>query len=362
MSDYSSWPTILPRTWAPILGVTDQGVYAGGEIVGFDQVDRHRYILIGAYDSYVNKGDLYALYDNRFLGATIEGIASLYTSAEASVNNSLVSFARTQTYTLAAYYTFLWTYSNFTPRISYNFSRQSNYATNPTGGADIGTGATPLVPQPDGTLTYSDVESSRLAVVPEQGRTATVGARVYLNSGENIWKGLLVDNENFQIGSTHIVFAPSFKGSWVSWMSAYQPSNVLVQGRFSNQLINSIPPDNFNQISIHGYPLQAFYTRAATVGVANLEFPIWRILAGPGTDPLFLENLWGFGFAEATYFPAADQLVPVLPSAGGGIHLLVDIAQYLPLDLSVQYNKGFRPSVGGTGEFFFQVGLNALLY
>lgn len=361
VSDYSLWPTILPRTWSPFFAGSHEGVIIGGEITGFDQVDRHRYILLGDYDTFVKKGDVYAVYDNRLLGATLEAAASIFTSWETASGNTLLTYGRKQEYSLAAYYTFNNTYSALTPRVSYNFMRESGYAV-PTSGPDFLYYKSALVPNADATLFYTDQLSSPLAITPERGGSLAGGARVYLNSGENIWKGLATAAENFEIGDSHVVIQPSLKGSWVSHLSGYSPANVLVQGRYSNQLVGAIAADNYDHLGIHGYPLKAFYTRAATVGSGFVKFPLSRIFAGPGTGPVFLENLHGFGFGEATYFPTQDQVATVLPSAGAGITLDVDVAQFIPVTLTVEYDKGFRDQAGAKGEVYFQFGVQSLAF
>jgi hypothetical protein len=154
---------------------------------------------------------------------------------------------------------------------------------------------------------------------------------------------------------SHVVLSPSFKGSYVSHTSSYGPANVLVQGRYSNQVLNSMPVDNFDQIAIRGYPLKAFYARAATVYGLDLRFPILRIYDGLGTDPAYLNYLYGFTFGEATYFPAGDIKPTILPSAGGGLRLTTELLNYVPLTFSVEYHNGFKQDAGGTGEFFFQI-------
>lgn len=363
VKDYTLWPTILPRSWAPIVEFSNFGAYAGGTIYGFDQLDRQRYLLLGAYDTAINKGDFYGVYDNRFLGATLEASAYVYTSSEFSSGNSIIAYNRKEIYQLSAYYTFLSTYWSLTPAVSYYFMRQYDYFVNPSGGPNFVTGQNQLVPNISAMVTYTDVENSRLAVVPESGRTIILGENVYMNSGDNNWKFLGADYENIKLGTSHIILAPTLKGSWVTHTDAYQPSDVLVQGRYGNNAFSTVmlPGDSFNQLGIRGYPLQAYYTKAAAVASADLRFPLWRVNAGPGTDPVFLTNLWGFGFVEDTYFPARDQVATTLPSTGAGMHLGILVAQYLPIDLSVQYNYGFNQGAGGTGEVYGLAGFNLVL-
>jgi len=357
VNGYSIWPTILPRIWSPILVVDQNGTYTGGTVTGFDQTDRQRYLLLGAYDSFVSKPDALLHYENRMFGPTLEGSASWYTNSEGANGNQLTFFERQEEFSGDIYFPFQFTYSSLTPIIAFDEQRDFLYDGN---GNQLAKGT--WVPHVQGLVAYSDEENSRVAIAPESGRYLTAGARVYLNNGVNTWKGLVTDQEHFEFGNSHVVLIPSFKGTMSSNFTGYAPANVLVQGRFSGQVINSLAADNFDQIAIRGYPLQAFYTRAATQYAMDLDFPIYRIFDGLGTDPVYLNYLYGFVFGEATYFPAGDILPSVLPSAGGGVRLTTQLLNYVPVTFSVEYANGFQQSAGGGGQVFFQALAQAIAF
>jgi len=353
--DYSIWPSILPRSWAPILLADGTGVYAGGEISGFDQVDRQRYLFVGAYDTFTQTTDAVLHYENRMLGPTVEGTASYYTSAVGANGNTLVDYQRTEKFTLDTYYSFVYTYSSLTPLLEYNVQRDFLHVpgANPTNNDIVAEDS--WVPHIDASLSYTNEENSRIAIAPETGFAVVGGSRIYINNGVDTWKDLLTAEDNIEFGESHIVLVPSFKGSVANRFSTYGPSDVLVQGRFSGQVINSLPANNFDQIAIRGYPLQAFYTKAAEVYDLDLRFPILRIYDGPGTDPAYLNYLYGFTFGEATYFPDGDIQPSLLTSTGGGVRLTTQLLNEVPLTFSVEYHKGFMQQAGGVGELFFQV-------
>jgi hypothetical protein len=135
-------------------------------------------------------------------------------------------------------------------------------------------------------------------------------------------------------------------------------SNAILQGRIPQQIIGAFAGDNFNQFSIRGYPSYDYIGRAAGVAALDLTFPIARLFRGWGTNPLFLDNLYGFGFAELSYL-AIDQNNFFLPSVGGGIRLSLE-ALTLPFTLSGEFHQGLRTDYGGTSDVLFQIFATAL--
>jgi hypothetical protein len=169
------------------------------------------------------------------------------------------------------------------------------------------------------------------------------------------------DTEALNLGK-HMVLVPQVRGAWASRSSdTFTNSNVVVVGRY-HRLINSIPGDNFDQLSLRGYPGQEFLSRAAAIGSLDFRFPLFRLFSGWGTNPVFFENLSGFTFAETALFPKNGGGTVALPSAGGGAILAMDAFIQFPLNVSVEYHHGFRAVDGGTGEVFFGVNVAPVLF
>ncbi|MBC7693042.1 MAG: PD40 domain-containing protein [Methylotenera sp.] len=354
IKDYSPWPSLLPRQWAPILLIQPNETLVGGQILGYDATDRHRYVLLGAFDSQTRKLDSLVAYSNRSFGPTFNLLSSNQTHNMFYHGNALVSYSRKFEASAEASYPILWTYSSLTPQISINAERESYFG---------GDGLTfnlvrksHYIPSADFSVVYKDSESSRLGISPERGRTTFGGVRAYNDSGTKSYKGILKDTEYFDLGK-HVVLSPAIKGAITSRTNRnlYTP-DVFVTGRLS-RILNNLPGDDFDNLYIRGYPQTTFAVKSAIIHSYDLRFPVGRIFRGWGTHPIFLENLSGFVFGETTYLPTARAAARFLPSAGAGLRLETDILIHLPLTLNLEYDKGFKNLYGGKGELIF--GVNA---
>jgi hypothetical protein len=358
MKDYSIFPSIWPREWLPILYIGQQGIYAGGQVLGFDAVDRHRYVLAGAYDSEIRKADYFALYANRSLGPTLSLSASERTDSSFRYEPTAQRYIRKFDADATLSYPFVWTWSALTPTLGFHADREAIF--------DSGVGPDPYdksdyVPSIYGILQFSDAESSRIGNGPEAGRTALLGARLYDESGVQSLKGLASVRQYLRL-SDHSVLIPSLKASASSRQAQrFSPASVHVRGRIL-RLIDNLPGADFDEIGVRGYPNLLIYARQAVVGALDFRFPLWRIHRGLGTNPLGFDDLYGFVFGESAYFPESGAVFRTLPSAGGGVVLDLTALVRLPVELSLQYHKGFNVQRGGQGELFLGMNLAAFSF
>src|SRR6185437_7638278 len=109
---------------------------------------------------------------------------------------------------------------------------------------------------------------------------------------------------------------------------------------------------SLGSLPIRGYPGTTLYVKAAEISSLDLRFPIAQIFRGLGTNPVFLDRIYGFGFVEATYLPFSEDGPPVLPAVGGGVVSNLELFVGLPVTASVEYHYGFRPEAGGGGQVF----------
>ncbi|MCC7442132.1 MAG: PD40 domain-containing protein, partial [Bdellovibrionales bacterium] len=71
-SAYSPWGTFfVPRQWAPYIQGSGSGFYLSGQLLGFDALDFHEYVLSGAFDSYVGLAEGALQYAYRGMGPTL---------------------------------------------------------------------------------------------------------------------------------------------------------------------------------------------------------------------------------------------------------------------------------------------------
>jgi hypothetical protein len=242
------------------------------------------------------------------------------------------------------------TYSTLTPLVSIQFDRSFDYAFPFEHKKGIGR----FVPSADGRFLYSSARGPRLAVAPEEGRTAEIGMRIYRDVDAPTAKFLAADTEYGTIFH-HVSVQGTAAVSVASSESDYLDSNVLVRSKKPGVFDSAakITGQTLDELSVRGYPNQLFVTRQSVFAGMESRFPIWRIFRGWGTRPLFLKNLYGFGFAEAAYL--GDFWNELLPGVGGGLHLSTDWFYYLPITFSAEYHRGLQEKFGGQGEFFFVV-------
>jgi hypothetical protein len=352
VENYSAYPSILPRTWAPLVAADSSGAILGAQTGGFDALNRHRYVLAGTYATELKLGDGYALYSNRSLGPALNLAASVLTT-NFNDNSLGYTFSRQTELSTSAAFPILSTYSNWTPAIGFNIQRQLYYQYNSTDSRQSLLGSSRIVPNIDAILTFSNLETSSLAISAEGGRQTRLGSRYYLNPNDESWKLLFMDYEHVRL-TDHTILIPSFKATWVSHISSnYTASNALASGRTLQQVLGAFSGDDFDQLSIRGYPGLTYVSKAVTTAALDLRFPIMRIFRGWGTNPMFLDNLYGLAFAETTYFPYSSAGV-VLPSVGAGLRLSTELF-FFPVTFSGEYHYGTNRDRGGQGDLFFQI-------
>jgi hypothetical protein len=336
-----------------LIGVDGSGIAFGGQLLGFDSTNRHRYYLSGSYNTQLSTADGYLLYSNRSFGPTLDFSADILTT-NIDEEQKWIGYSRQVDLSLTLSYPFLTTYSNFTPMLSFSLQQLTNYQKNTNPSSLQLLSESHFIPILDEFFSFSNLETSPLSITSEGGRIAQFGSRVYfLNSNETQWKLFLIEQEHIRLAD-HLVFMPSVKGMWVNQYNPNYPwSNTVVSGRSLENLLSPFSGNNLNQLSIRGYPEKTFYARAATALAAELRFPIARIFRGYGTNPFFLDNLYGLAFAEATYFPYTTSNV-ILTSAGGGLRLSTELF-FVPITFSTEYHYGFNQKYGGKPDFFFQI-------
>jgi hypothetical protein len=361
-TEYSIFPSIWPRQWAPLLYLKPHGLFAGAEVIGFDAVDRHRYLGLLAYDSEVKKADGFVYYANRSWGPTFSLSAENRTSYVQYDGSELIvnGYTRFSRFFWAVSYPFLGTFSSWAAAFAIN-AEQSTYYELQGSGETNWKSASPYIPTLDWVLSYSGTWNSPLAIAPEQGRSTTFGVRRYLGSGNQVWKAFLKNREFIHLGKNSVLI-PSFKASWVSATSNYAGSYVNVQGPSTRSIFGPSESDGFDQLTIRGYPNRLYFAKSEESLALDFRFPIARIFRGWGTNPLYFNSLYGFTFGEFNYFPNAEPGTHLLPSAGGGIRLQSELLNQLPVLISLEYNRGFSKAANGSGEVLFYLGVSGLSF
>ncbi len=351
--DYSLFPSLWPRIWSPILGLDENGALLGGAVFGFDAINVHRYFFSGTYNTDFQTSDWDLNYSNRTLGPAID-FSTEYSTDLIQITPTRSSYSRTLKASTSIEYPLLWTYSSLVPHLGLNIERSYRYLTGSNHADRTLLSTSSTVPSVDAILSFTNAETSRLAVTTEGGNFSQIGTRTYFLNDEQVWKSVAIEQHSFRL-FPHTILTPSAKALWVSHVnSAFLKSNASLEGRTLTALFNPFPSNGFDRLSIRGYP-NFLSTASKFTGVAALDltFPLARIFHGLGTNPFFVDNFYGNAFIETSYFPHLNSGY-WLPSAGGGVQFSLELFT-LPLTLSAQYHLGFRRDLGGEHDLFFQV-------
>lgn len=359
--DYSSFPSLWPRQWAPFGFYSPTASYLGAQVMGYDAIDVHRYLLAGIWNFGVSKPEAFALYENRQLGATLSFSASERTTNLYAPGNQILAYSREREFNVSASFPFQFTYSSITPFIRFGIDEIRDFDGSVPGGAV--TGANPYVPEAEAGLRWSNTESSRLAISPERGRSAMLAGRTYLLPGNNSYKALFQYSEYLPIAQ-HAVLVPRVKAAYSTYVGSYRDARVLLPGRGQDSLgLGTTTGTSLDKMGIRGYHGITFSGRAAAVPSLDFRFPLVDAFRGWGTNPFFLDQIWGETFVECALLTDNPIGVKSLPSTGIGLRASAEVLVRVPIVLGLDYQYGLRNVKNlPKGDFYVSLSLGALSF
>ncbi len=356
IENYSLYPSILPRQWAPLASFSSiTGYSLGGQILGFDAVDRHRYFLSGSIHNRTKLGEWDLSYTNRSFGPQISFDTSMTTLG--FLDDHPGDFLRSQTHTFSIIHPFLQTWSAFKVGLGFQWQRDLIYNYFPTVHRESASSYSPRI---DAMTRYSNAQSSRMAIGSERGMSAQLGSRTHLAGASTAYQPFVSLQKYIPLGGGHSILTPSFQGSWISRRKAGEnDSSVRVASR-QKQIVNPFESSSLDQMVLRGYSGKVFRAKSAAIASLDLRFPIERIFRGWGTNPFFFENIYGVGFVEGGYFPNKEPKNYFLPSAGAGVRVNTEFFLHVPIIFAVEVHQGFQKASGGKPEIFFGINLASL--
>ena len=355
--DYSAFPSLWPRQWAPLFFAgSSGGTSIGGEVFGFDTADRHRYLLAGFYNSQNKHADWLAYYSNRSFGPNF----NLYTQASHSfIEPTQRIVEQDWTVTASIDQPILFTESGLWPQIAISSERITDFSfLNGQSGREL---LRDQLTELSVSMGYYQRENSRLSIAPESGRSIFLGTRGfnYLSNWVN-WKLVGTYDEYFLLFD-HWTLNPYLKYSHAAkFQNQALKANSIADGGERNPFSN-LATNPLEQFRLLGYPRIRVYARDVGVVGGTLNFPVWRIFRGLGTDPIFLQQFSGYAFGQTIYLPK-----PILgskrylPAVGGGLRLDLNALINLPLQASINYEKGLDKDLAPSGETYFMMSLPGL--
>jgi hypothetical protein len=347
LSPYSSYPSILPRLWSPlVLSSASGGLSVNAAVAGFDALDVHRYQLQAGFDTGLSVPEAQFEYSNRALGAvwTLNGASRIQ-------GVGLSSFQREDSVGM--------TLSLFRPMTEAYWNPSIGWAWERLRLLDRSSGEVLdqlfAVPQIRAVLNYSNTDTSRQSVITEEGWRGALGHQWSLGSRQTGNELLWTHGHYLHLGGHSVL--------WPHWQLALSDSDtVQVEGR-RNQLVDSFPGFSFDQLVMRGYPQQVYRgLRNAAVASLDLRFPIRRVEQGLSTYPVFFDVLQGLAFAETSWLGVAGAKPVALPAWGAGVRGDWVILNYVPLVTAVEYHQGTEKARGGKSELFFELRLGGLSF
>lgn len=314
------------------------GLSLTAALAGFDALDLHRYLLSGSFDTGLGAGEGMVEYSNRQLGAVwtlsgaskLQGIGETTFQREDSVGVSLSLFRPM-------------TEAVWNPSLEWTWERVRLLSRN--------SGETLRqvfsVPQVRAKVEFSDTDTSRQSILPEEGWMSTLGHQWSLARGGTTQELIWEQGHFFHLGN-HAVL-------WPHWQLALSnAASVQLEGRRS-QIVESFASTDFDQIVLRGYPLKVFSgLRNAGVGSLDFRFPIKRVEQGWSNRPVFFEVLQGLAFVETAALALPNQAAQRVSSWGLGVRGDWLVLNIIPLITALEYHQGFQTALGGKSELFFQ--------
>ena len=352
IQDYSVFPSLWPRGIIPVGAVDSRGIDIGAQTLGFDALNLHRYVLGASYTTQIQSANAFGLYSNRTLGSDFS-ISGSYLSTITDSNQTTTDFTQVLSAAISWAYPIVRTYSVWTPSLS--VTSQRAYVYRRVDGSPVQfLGETPLISSADFNLSFSNQETSNLAVFSEGGRSAHLGVRSYFLPETVVWKAFFQEKEFLRLGQ-HTILSPSIAGEWVSEMGqSYPMSGALLRGRGSSGLTNTVLGDSLDWLGIRGYPNRLLGGGGVIRPSLDFRMPISRIFGGLGTYRFFFNNLYTLAFAETSIWRSSQGQITYLPAVGAGIRLSSEIF-YIPVTWGVEYHYGLNAEAGGRQDLFLNI-------
>ena len=364
-NDYSFVPSMVPREWSPLAYTyydARSGVSFGGLALGFDSTGKHQYSISSTYNTKSETLDAninYSLYEFR-PKITVSGLAQTTAIATDTFG---AYYQRNYETALAFDYPAFWTYSQLSPRLYgyIDWNSINSITTHERTPSDDYEFSVPYVPGIGASITYSKVESSKLAITPEEGYSIGFTNEMKFNTpAYPIYKYLASFTSYFRLGGEHSILQPTVKWLGSSHLTDKDNSYALIQGRRTTNIADTGQKVSLGGIGLRGYSDMSFYTRSSGVMSLDYNFPIDQIFGGYHTLPFFLKQVHGFTFVETAFIPNTLYGSLFLPAFGGGISLDTTLFIRIPLTVSFEMQKGTRTDLGGDQTFFFSLASNGL--
>lgn len=358
--DYSPWSSMVPRQWAPVYQITtgtNQGTAIHGSVLGFDSSFKQQYVLGLHYHFKPKQFDFDLEYTISHFRPIITLSAEAYTHDIGSGDNR-DEYRRTQEVMASLSYPIQWTYSSLHPNL-YGFldwRRIYQLETNQRLGSTNFEFARPMVPGYGASLTYSRLERSRLAFMPEEGIELTAIGEARVNGDDfTLYKYLAMATQYIRVGD-HSVLKPRVRWLGSSHPTGYERGYAMLEGKSTSDYSSRGVRSSLRRLELRGYSDMVFRNRATGIASTDFHFPVdWLFSGVYNTLPVFLKQMHGFVFGETAYIPSQRYGDLFLPSFGFGLNLETTLFIRAPVTFSAEMHNGTNKNFGGDQLFFFSI-------
>jgi hypothetical protein len=347
---YSSWSTLRPTFWLPLLGADAEGLTAGAITGGADVLLRHLWTAQGWW-SVGGETPGYAL---NYVGTWLWPWLDLGSSRRVGTSPDPGERSEIITTVADAGATFTWTRVEraLSLRAGWSGTRYDTLGSPP---------AEPPPPEPyrfdDGFLseaslraTYTDARRYVRSISPEEGRTAEL-AIAY--SGEETGSDFAVARARGAIAqylrlpwTRHAVLALRLSGGAADGtLGGRAPFELGGAGSVFDPLSELLGFGGLGADSLRGYPSGALEGTGYVLGTAELRLPLATVLRGRTTWPLFLRRAHAAAFldlGDAFDMPGEVELAghpleadELRAGVGAELRLELAVAYHLVTDLRV---------------------------
>ncbi len=343
--EYSVWPSILPRSWLPVLATDTQGTALGAAVTGVDAVEEHRYALQVTRGIESAFTGFFAQYRNSmfFPGFTLSAERALRFANVALERNGEREGVEEDVWAgeLATNVP-LWNRIDNSGSLIFAYNVARRLRTEPLIFDPLD--ASPQSPS-EGRFaslfmgaTVSNVRGFTNSISSEEGGRLTLGLRIedeLLGSeyeAVSVTANAAVFFENPWV-DRHVLAFQGFAGYGVS--NYRRRSLFSISGLPAADLVLNILNLNFGAGSaLRGFPLEPIVGDAIVEGHLEYRFPIWDVQTGVETLPVYFGNLSAAPFVDAAL--VADDL-PGLTDRG---NRYASVGAELRLELVLGYGIG----------------------
>jgi hypothetical protein len=353
---YSSWPTVLPRFWMPLVGGDDSGLQIGGATAGTDVLGRHRYDALLLYGLSSHRPAASIQYDNNSFYPTlhlgIDYMPVVYPDLLTNSQGKELDYWESRTRTILDI-SYLWNHATESTLIrgGYTTDSFSAISTIPQTGPQPQTGSLRGL---QASYLFNSSKEFGFSISREKGRTIQIQYSWFTDQlGSDF-------NQNRTVASWHEYIPFFFDHHLIAGRltAGSSTGDLLVQRAFQvggpDFTEEMIKPDQ-GDFFLRGYSIRLLRGNRAAVGSMEYRFPIYNIERGFRSWPFFFKRVHGALFFDIGNAWDQETALPEF-KRGFGAELKTDLTFSYLIPLRLRLGVGRGVDAMGVTQFYFMTG------